>query len=184
MGSIRNAPRQEPPNLKGKSPVSEIQKRVNCGNSRARAWALDESPRCGDSNGMGQNPGQTLVVAAQKGAKASEIIASLGRLVTADDIASAIHGALKAEVTTWETGEDGKKIPTKGPDHKLRLEAGKVALSYLVGMPVQRQEIITKEVKSDKEAMDALLASPAARDALRKKLDEAESRGKIKVVEG
>gem|GEM_PF-4268559 len=121
---------------------------------------------------MGDLPGRTL--ANRDKTKSMEVIGRLAELVTADDIAVAIHGALKATTITWETGADGKKVPVTVPDHRLRLEGGKLALSYFVGNPIQRQEIVTQEVKNNgDEAMARLMASPAARAELQRMLDEA-----------
>lgn len=112
--------------------------------------------------------GTTLVrKMSAKDAFASETIAQLTEMITPEKIAAAVEGAMGAVLNT----KDGPV-----PDYRTRLEAVKVALNYTVGMPVQRSEIKTQEIKSDQEALDALLTSPAARDALRRKLDDAEGR--------
>ena len=96
---------------------------------------------------------------------ALEMISQLTAKITPEKIAAAVEGAMGAVLLT-------KEGPV--PDYRTRMEAVKVALNYTVGMPVQRTEIKTQEIREEKEVLNALLASPAARDALRRRLDEAE----------
>ena len=78
------------------------------------------------------------------------------------------------------------EIITKGghriADNRTRLAAATLMLNYLVGRPVERQEIVTVNVDADSEAgmMDRLAKSPALRASFRKILDAAEA----PVIEG
>ncbi len=91
----------------------------------------------------------------------------LAKQVTPEAIALAVASALQAETVT----RNGSI-----PDFRTRLEACKIYLSYLVGLPVQRQEIVHQEVRSEQESLDVILASPAAVAALEKRIDEAKAK--------
>ena len=97
----------------------------------------------------------------------SSFEACLANTITFEMIANAVKSALQAEYQT-------KHGPQ--PDHRTRLEAAKVFMNYTIGLPVERQPdpepVRTPE--SSSAAMDRLMASPAARAALRRMLDEAE----------
>ncbi len=88
----------------------------------------------------------------------------------ASRIASAISDALVAEIVT----KGGVKIP----DHRSRLQAATLALAYLAGRPIERQEVVTVSVDADSSAgiADRLMKSPALREQLRKTLDDADAR--------
>ena len=68
---------------------------------------------------------------------------------------------------------------TKGgnliPDNRARESAVKLLLAYVVGLPVQRQEIIQKFIDGSKETEEAILASPALRSTLAKKIAQAQA---------
>lgn len=91
----------------------------------------------------------------------------LAKHVTPEAIAQAVASALQAETVTREGTV---------PDFRTRLEASKIYLNYLVGLPVQRQEIVHQAVRNDQESMDRLLASPAAVAALEKMVVEAKAK--------
>ena len=82
-------------------------------------------------------------------------------------IANAVKSALQAEYQT-------KHGPQ--PDHRTRLEAAKVFMNYTIGLPMERQPepepVRTPE--SSSASLNRIMASPAARAALRRMLDEAE----------
>ncbi len=65
------------------------------------------------------------------------------------------------------------KLSNNQPDVRA-IEAGlKLWLSYVIGLPVQRQEIVQHRITSGGSLAD-LLADPAAKQALRKALDDAD----------
>jgi hypothetical protein len=68
---------------------------------------------------------------------------------------------------------------TKGgqviPDNRARESAVKLLLAYVVGLPVQRQEIIQKFIDGSKETEEAILASPALRSTLARKIAQVEA---------
>ncbi|MFT4177531.1 MAG: hypothetical protein QM627_12875 [Luteolibacter sp.] len=68
----------------------------------------------------------------------------------------------------------GRKIP----DNRTRLAAVTLVLAYLVGRPIERQEIISVNMGADDEQrlLERLVASPALRQAFRKALDEADAK--------
>ena len=47
-------------------------------------------------------------------------------------------------------------------------------LSYVVGLPVQRQEIVQINVDGNNDIEKQILASPSLRSALKAKIDQAE----------
>lgn len=80
---------------------------------------------------------------------------------------------LKSLVTAEVITKGGHRIA----DNRTRLAAATLMLNYLVGRPVERQEIVTVNVDADSETgmMDRLAKSPALRAALRKALDAADA---------
>ncbi len=91
-------------------------------------------------------------------------------LVPADVIAGKIQYLLNATYVT----RAGVEIPDNSA-----VEAGvKLWLAYCVGMPVQRSEIVQVNVEGD-GALDRMLATPAGRAAMQRKLAEAEMRATV-----
>lgn len=72
------------------------------------------------------------------------------------------------------------KIVTKGgheiADNRTRLAAATLMLNYLVGRPVERQEIVSVTVDADAEAglSERLAKSPALRQSLKRAIATAE----------
>jgi hypothetical protein len=68
---------------------------------------------------------------------------------------------------------------TKGgniiPDNRAREAAVKLLLAYVVGLPVQRQEIIQKFIDGSLDTEEAILASPALRSTLARKIARVEA---------
>ena len=97
----------------------------------------------------------------------AETLSAIARVVTPEQIARALAEALSATIKT-KTGEI--------PDYRTRLEAAKVFMNYTIGLPVERQPepepVRTPE--SSSASLNRIMASPAARAALRRMLDEAE----------
>jgi hypothetical protein len=94
------------------------------------------------------------------------LLTTLANEVPPERVARAIADLMEAS-NIVRTGSDTSATV---PDHRTRLAAVQLYLSYNLGMPVQRT--ITKEDKqeSDAETMTRLMASPAAREAMRQAL--------------
>jgi hypothetical protein len=94
------------------------------------------------------------------------LLSTLATEVPPERVARAIADLMEAS-SIVRTGSDSSVTV---PDHRTRLAAVQLYLSYNLGMPVQRT--ITKEDKqeSDAETMTRLMASPAAREAMRQAL--------------
>jgi hypothetical protein len=82
-------------------------------------------------------------------------------------IARVLSDAMAATMTT--------RAGTVEPDHKTRVQAATLTLAYKVGRPVERQEVITREVTTspDGDLAGRLRHSPALRKVFRRILDEA-----------
>jgi hypothetical protein len=80
----------------------------------------------------------------------------------------AISQALVAD----QTNRDG----TITPDHKVRLQAATLALAYLHGRPVERQEVVSVSLNADSSIglAERLKNSPALRRSLRTILESVE----------
>jgi hypothetical protein len=102
------------------------------------------------------------------------------RLMTTDVVAAIADqfggekiATLLAELCEAESLTNGGN---RRPDHRTRLAAVTLVLAYLVGRPVERQEII--QVNLDADASEGLMArlksSPALRSSLKKLLAEVE----------
>lgn len=106
-----------------------------------------------------------------------EVVLAIARKISPERIANKINELLDMTRTL----KDGSEIP----DVRAREAGVKLALAYMVGLPTQRQEIISVSVDADSSAglKDRLAASPALRAALRRSLDDADSKAGP-VVEG
>ena len=64
----------------------------------------------------------------------------------------------------------------KIPDNRTRLAALSLVMAYLIGRPVERQEIVNVNLDADSShgMMERLKSSPALRAQLKRMLDEAE----------
>lgn len=87
---------------------------------------------------------------------------SLTSQVPSDDVIGTLAAMLVAET------------PQGNPDWRARENAVKLWLSYVVGLPVQRQEIVQHKVTSARPTL-AMLSDPATRSALRQLLADAEA---------
>ena len=85
-------------------------------------------------------------------------IAQIINRVPVERIVEVIEGLLTAE------------FPNDKPDWKARESGAKLWLSYVIGLPVQRQEIVTHKVTSPR--LPDLLKSPETRERLRLMLAE------------
>jgi hypothetical protein len=88
----------------------------------------------------------------------------LGAEVPDSRIAKAISEGLTAD----QMNKDG----TRSPDHKTRLQAASLALSYRHGLPLRREESLTVNITSDgdDQLAERLARSPALRRSLAKML--------------
>lgn len=92
------------------------------------------------------------------------LLARLAEMVPVELVAQKILQLLHAEIVNAR-GESY-------PDNRA-IEAGvKLYMSYQVGMPVQRQVIVTEARETTGQTLERLLASPASRRALQSVLDE------------
>lgn len=81
---------------------------------------------------------------------------------------------LLEELTQANCVTNGGKVIA---DNRTRLAALTLTLAYLIGRPVERQEILTVNVDADAEAglAERLKNSPALRQVFRRVLDEIET---------
>jgi len=88
-------------------------------------------------------------------------------------IVKAIADSLSAVKHQW----DGKRQQAdEVPDYATRIKAAELALSYIVGRPVERQQIMVAHQKMD-DPVQLVKSSPALRVALKELLeDESEKR--------
>lgn len=96
-------------------------------------------------------------------------IVALVNKVPVDRIITVIESMLDAET------------PQGNPDWRARESGVKLWLSYVVGLPVQRQEIIQHKIVSKPDA-GKLLATPSALEALARSLAQ-QPEGKRKLLE-
>lgn len=99
-----------------------------------------------------------------------EIAAALEIELPAAQIARAIGEALSATTVT--------KAGVAIPDHRTRMQAAELGLSYLVGRPTARTEAININLDAD-AAMgieERLAKSPALREQLRRSLAAADEK--------
>jgi hypothetical protein len=67
-------------------------------------------------------------------------------------------------------------------DHKVRLQAAQLALFYQIGKPIERAQIITKDLteRDDPESQrERLRKSPALRRSLARMIDEVDSEASV-----
>jgi len=83
-------------------------------------------------------------------------------------IVRAIADSLSAVKHQW----DGKRQQAdEVPDYATRIKAAELALSYIVGRPVERQQIMVAHQKMD-DPVQLVKSSPALRVALKELLEE------------
>jgi len=98
----------------------------------------------------------------------AQLAAAIDRDAPDERIVAVLADALAADLVA----RDG----TRQPDHRTRLDAAKVLLSYGVGTPIQRSEILTVSADADTEVglENRLRHSPALRALFRRLLASAE----------
>ncbi len=89
--------------------------------------------------------------------------------VPADDVCAMVKEMLTAET------------PQGNPDWRARTDAIKVWFSYVIGLPIQRQEIVTHKVSGHVDAA-ALLSNPATLDAIVRRLSGTPAGDKLKAA--
>lgn len=88
-------------------------------------------------------------------------------------IVKAIADSLSAVKHQW----DGKRQQAdEVPDYATRIKAAELALSYIVGRPVERQQIMVAHQKMD-DPVQLVKSSPALRVALKELLEEENGNG-------
>lgn len=86
-------------------------------------------------------------------------------------IVRAIADSLSAVKHQW----DGKRQQAdEVPDYATRIKAAELALSYIVGRPVERQQIMVAHQKMD-DPVQLVKSSPALRVALKELLEDGPS---------
>jgi hypothetical protein len=93
-----------------------------------------------------------------------EMLTRLAAKVSPEDIAELIRTMITAEHET--------KSGALYPDWRAREAGAKLWMSYMIGMPVQRQIVVNETRESTGQTLERLLASPASRRALQSVLDE------------
>jgi hypothetical protein len=117
-------------------------------------------------------PGTTLALqrrgaAAQANTQTGMTLAEIRKTVTPQEIAACLKECLTATITTKEGTV---------PNYSVRIQAVQIALNYLEGKPVERQEIVEVKVGEDDAAVMArIMKSKAARAHLRKMIDDADA---------
>lgn len=98
-----------------------------------------------------------------------DLARTLSSEVTAERIAEVLSDGLVAMRTT------GSGVCE--PDMRTRLEAAKLALAYIVGLPIQRSEIVNVNVDAaaQQDMVARLRSSPALRAAVSRMLAEADA---------
>ena len=93
---------------------------------------------------------------------------ALGQPDIQQSIVKAIADSLGAVKHQW----DGKRQQAdEVPDYATRIKAAELALSYIVGRPVERQQIMVAHQKMD-DPVKMVKSSPALRTALKELLEE------------
>ena len=95
-----------------------------------------------------------IAAAILDSARPSEIVADLEEIIR----------------SAYTTGRDGKEHP----DFRTRLAAQQLRLHYLLGRPIERQQIVTAQVgESADDIVARLRESPALQDALARMIEDA-----------
>ena len=92
-----------------------------------------------------------------------EMLTRLAAKVSPEDIAELIRTMITAEHET--------KGGDMYPDWRAREAGAKLWMSYMIGMPIQRQVIVNQASESGVQTLERLLESPASRRALQQVLD-------------
>ena len=61
------------------------------------------------------------------------------------------------------------------PDHRVRASAAVDILCFTDGKPIERREQVNINLDGSEKAQERILSSPSLRDAIRRKIDEAET---------
>ena len=87
------------------------------------------------------------------------LLMRISETVSPETVADTIKAMLTAEHET--------KGGDMYPDWRAREAGAKLYLSYMIGMPVQRQVTLTQTPQTDEETLARLLSSPASKRALK-----------------
>ncbi len=130
---------------------------------RGRAQAhYQNGAACSLTNPMSLTAKEKLNRIASSSDIGAGLLLQLVKEVSPDSVIQTIKAMLEATTIS----KDGRELP----DWRAREAGAKLFMNYTVGMPIQR--VVTQERKSEDDGatMERLLASPAAKEALRKAL--------------
>jgi hypothetical protein len=101
----------------------------------------------------------------------TDVVAAIADKFGGEKIAKLLEELCEAESLT-----NGGKAR---PDHRTRLAAVTLVLAYLIGRPVERQEIVSVNLDADAATglAERLKSSPALRSSLKKLLEDVEDEG-------
>lgn len=108
--------------------------------NEARARAPKTSPM--DGKLVSSNQAPPMPVQAYSPQTAIAFMDSLARRFNADDLADKLHGMMDAMLPPIQT-RNGKLI--ERPDNSTRLRAIEFVYAYVVGRPIERQQIVTSQ---------------------------------------
>jgi hypothetical protein len=90
------------------------------------------------------------------------------------DMREKIVGAIESGLTATRHQWEGKaQCAYEVPDYGVRIKAAELALNYIIGRPVERQQIVVAHQKSI-DPKELIEKSPALKRALKNLVDEAE----------
>lgn len=113
----------------------------------------------------------------------SKILQTMAIMFSGEKITDVLAEALKATRSAKVTDADGNTKVIEVPDHKTRLDANRLILSYTVGMPVQREEKVNynfdmSDLNSD-ELIEQLSKSPAMLSKVEAMIQEAKNKSAL-----
>jgi hypothetical protein len=85
---------------------------------------------------------------------------------------AALLAALNATVGRYDPKT---KTLWQEPDHRVRASAAVDILCFTDGKPIERREQVNISLNGSQQAQEKLLSSPALREAIRKKIEEADA---------
>ena len=112
----------------------------------------------------------------------AKLLQTMAIMFSGEKITSVLDEALKATRSAKVTDADGKTKVIEVPDHKIRIDANRLILSYTVGMPVQREEKVNYNFDMNDlnpaQLIEQLASSPAMLTKVEEMVKEARARSK------
>ena len=146
-----------------------------------------ETPRAGargKNSRESVSPEKTKVITPYR-APGQAVTAYMNARIDTETMVQNVIAGLQATTTTVlnhskGSGKDRESWQTveEVPDWPMRLRWQEHFVNTVEGMPVKRQEIVTKRIRDDDEILKQAAESPAFAKALRKSLDKIEERSK------